>query len=756
MYQLVGPELRRNFPALSSLDELPNNLPCRLTSFIGRDDVLSEIRTLMESSVLVTLVGAGGVGKTRCALQAGADLLEAMPDGVWLVEMAAFADPAFVQSASAQALGLGESTRHVPDAIVTHLKRKRALLVLDNCEHVIGEVRSIVAAIVRHCPEARILATSRETLNIAGERVLRIPSLTVPAGNRALTAHAALEYGAVALFAERAGASGSRFTLSDDDAPFVAEICRRLDGIPLALELAAAKVKVLTPRGLARRLDERFRLLTGGDRAALPRQQTMLALIDWSYDHLSSVEQNLFRRLSIFEPSFSLDVAGQVCAGATLDELAVLDLLSSLVDKSLVQAEPVGGEIRYRLLESTRQYAREKLLASGESDALARAHASAYAQLAERVEGAWPTSADRTWDELAGPEVDNWRAAMAFTLKGGGDVVVGQRLAGALRRGWWYSAGERQRWVRRALEQAGDATPPGVMAKLELAEATLAVTLGQYTLAQSAAERAVSRYRELDDRPGMAEAERYAGLALLFLGRLAEGEVRLKAALACFRKLGALKLTGGALRDLAYARGFAGDVAGARTFFADALTIFKATGAERAAGSVAADLAEVAFRDGDAETAVRTATEALAAWRPHGDARSTALHLNNLAAYLVALGRYDEARANAREALAVSRSAGHEVHVAFVLQHLAAVAALRDDRPAESARSGLSCAASLLGYVDARLAALEALREYTEQQEYDRVGRALASALGSREQVQLMDQGREWSEEQAISAALAL
>ncbi len=408
VYQLVAPGLRESFPPLRSPDALPNNLPLQLTSFVGRDDDVREIKTLLHETRLVTLVGSGGAGKTRCAIQSGAEMLDTFADGVWLIELAAISDPSLVALTIADALSVRESHgQSMLNTLLAHLKERSMLLILDNCEHLIDEVRNIAGAILRACPEVRILATSRESLNTAGERVFRLPSLAVPPANEELTAEAARPYGAVALFADRAAASDARFELTDANAALVTEISRRLDGIPLAIELAAARVKVLSPQQLLEKLDERFRVLTGGDRSGLPRHQTMRALIDWSYDLLSEQERVLFRKLAIFAGGFTLETASVVCGGGTLDELAVLELITSLVDKSLVQTEPSGSVTRNRLLESTRQYAREKLAEHGEDAEVARAHAAAFLALAERLESSYDTTQDNEWFAQVEPEIEN-------------------------------------------------------------------------------------------------------------------------------------------------------------------------------------------------------------------------------------------------------------------------------------------------------------------------------------------------------------
>ena len=285
VFQLIGPQLIEEFPALRSVDAFPNNLPLQLTSFVGREDEVAQIKRLLQRHRLVTLVGTGGGGKTRCAIQVGADLLESFGDGVWLVDLAPISDASLVTAEIARAIGVREvPNRPLLDALLAYCKRQSLLLICDNCEHVIGEARAVLAAILRECPEVRILATSRESLNIAGEQAFRLPSLPVPPAVETITAQTTLGYAAVALFTDRAHAADDRFALTDDNAPYVAEIVRQLDGIPLAIELAAARAKVLSPQRLAQKLDARFRLLTGGDRSALPRQQTLRATIDWSFD----------------------------------------------------------------------------------------------------------------------------------------------------------------------------------------------------------------------------------------------------------------------------------------------------------------------------------------------------------------------------------------------------------------------------------------------------------------------------------------
>ena len=758
VYQLVAPGLRESFPPLRSPDALPNNLPLQLTSFVGRDDDVREIKGLLQEDRLVTLVGSGGAGKTRCAIQAGAELLDGFADGAWLIELARISDPSLVASAIAQTLSVREShNQPLLDTLLANLKHRRLLLVLDNCEHVIDEVRNVAGAILRACPDLRILATSRESLNIAGEHVFRLPSLAVPPADRTVTAEAVRQFGAVALFADRAAASDARFELTDVNAPVVTEISRRLDGIPLAIELAAARVKVLSPQQLLQKLDERFRVLTGGDRSALPRHQTMRALIDWSYDLLSEQERALFIKLSIFAGGFTLESACAVCGDETLDEIAVLELLSSLVDKSLVAAEPGESNTRYRLLESTRQYAREKLSERNEYDAVARAHAIAFLEIARRLEAAYDSTPDDEWFEQVEPEVENWRAALDWALTGKGDLLLGQRLVGALGREWAFMfAAEGRRWIHAAQAGIDEATPPLVLAQLDLIEAQLDGVLGMHKASHAAAERALERYRGLDDKFGVAQALRHAGRGLVFLGRPEEGEVLLREALVTFRERNARTLIGATLENIAIGRYASGDIAASRQYYAEALTIFKANGAERLAAAVATNLAEAEFRAGNAAEALRLASDAMAT-----DSRAIftyriAFLMCNMAAYLVALARYDEARVRAREALRLARDVNYEVAVAWAMQHLAAVATFRSSADAEEQKESRRRAGLLLAHVDARLERLGVLREPTEVQEYDKVTEALSEIFNPAELSALDEEGRALSQERAFIEAWSI
>jgi predicted ATPase/DNA-binding SARP family transcriptional activator len=364
--QLCHRDLPDEFPPLRSVDAFPNNLPVQLSTFVGRRHEMAEIKVLLGGHRLVMLTGAGGAGKTRLAIEVGAEVLDAYADGVWFAALAALTDQALVAQTVAAALHLREEAgRDVIDLLAEHLREREALLILDNCEHIVAACASLAEKLLQTCPRLKILATSREALQIAGEAMWRTPSLAVPA-ETAPPAPVLCQYESVQLFRDRARACAPAFDVDPGNAPAVAEICRRLDGIPLAIELAAARVKTLTAVQIAERLDDRFRLVAGGSRTALPRQQTLRALIDWSYELLTDTERVVFRRLSAFAGGFPLEGAERVCAGEGVDVLDVVDLLERLADKSLVTAD----EGRFVLLETIREYGLERLREAGEADAV--------------------------------------------------------------------------------------------------------------------------------------------------------------------------------------------------------------------------------------------------------------------------------------------------------------------------------------------------------------------------------------------------
>lgn len=447
VFQLLYPGLPSEFAPLKSLDnpDLPNNLPQQVTSFIGREKEIEAVETLLDKTRLLTLTGSGGCGKTRMALQVAADVLENYPDGVWLVELASLADPALVPQTIAQALSITEEPgKPLAQTLPQALKTRRLLIVLDNCEHVLDACARLVDTLIRACPTLKVLASSREGLGIAGETVYRIPSLSLPDLKHTATPSSLSMYEAVRLFVDRAVAALPAFVVTNQNAPALASLCHRLDGIPLAIELAAARARSLSVEEINNKLDNRFRLLTGGSRTALPRQQTLRALIDWSYDLLNGQERTLLCRLSVFAGGWTLAAAEQIGAGSSatakgIEDWEALDLLTSLADKSLVLVQTQGEATRYHLLETVRQYARDRLTESGESLTVRARHSDCFLTLAEEVRSKLRGSEQGQWLDVLEEEHDNLRQALTWygeDLEDAEAEEKGLRLGVALQRFW--------------------------------------------------------------------------------------------------------------------------------------------------------------------------------------------------------------------------------------------------------------------------------------------------------------------------------
>jgi predicted ATPase/class 3 adenylate cyclase len=510
IYQLDHPSLRADFPPLRSLETLPHNLPLQLTSFVGREAEIGEVRELLADHRIVTLTGAGGQGKTRLALQLAAQVSKTFPDGVWFVELARLGDPMRVAQTVASALGLREVPgRDVADTLMEHLDSQAVLIVLDNCEHLIDASAHWVESALRAAPRLKVLATSRETLGIPGEVVFVVPPLAAPdieADPKDASPSDLSAYEAVQLFVDRAGLVQSDFAIDQGNAQAIGQICARLDGIPHAIELAAARVAVLSPDQVAERLDDCFQLLGVGSRTASPRHQTLRAVIDWSHELLEQQEQVLLRRLAVFVGGWTLDAAEEIWG-----ESGTLDLLSRLVDKSLVVAEPRDDSgMRYRLLETTRQYAREKLAAEGEAEMIERRHRDWVLALVEGlVLGLGSEVTPRL--EVVAAEKYNVRAALGWSLARD-ETEPALRIVASMKHSW-KSEGlltEGIEWCERGLAAGSEASIARSQALSVLS--ALAFFHGDKERARSAANEALAVARDVSDKRSLV-------LALSAVGR---------------------------------------------------------------------------------------------------------------------------------------------------------------------------------------------------------------------------------------------
>jgi len=500
IYQISTPDLQQEFPALKSQTHATNNLPTQLTSFIGRERELSEAKSRLVRTHLLTLIGPGGTGKTRLSIQLGMQLLSDFEDGVWLAEFAPIADPALIIQTIASVFEIGEIPG-VPLMVLVHnfLREKHLLLILDNCEHLVEASAKVVDEILHVAPQVKVIVSSREALGINGETVYRVPSLSLP--NQAeVTKEAALGFESVQLFVERASAANRKFQLTDENASSVAQICSRLDGIPLAIELAVSRITVFSPEQIAKRLDDRFKLLTGGSRTALPRQQTLRALIDWSYDLLSEDERALLRRLSVFAGGWTFEAAENIC-----NNVDVIEYLPQLVNKSLVTMDDAGEESRYFLLETIRQYARDKLLEKGEGEGTRSRHLTYYLEM---VETARPELLKREheleWIDRIQTEYDNIRAAIEWSLSN--DPIAASKMIYSLTQFLVETtfASEGHRWGTAALKQLNVLVENGQpetdefvlhKARLLAGMASMSFTMGATKRSATEAEEAIPLLR---------------------------------------------------------------------------------------------------------------------------------------------------------------------------------------------------------------------------------------------------------------------
>lgn len=676
VYQVIAASLPAKFPPLRSLEALPNNLPLQLTPFFGRQTEIEEIERALEHARLVTLVGSGGVGKTRLALQAGADLVEAFRDGVWFVDLAVLRDGAATPRAIAEVLGVELDPGNEPlAAIVAALRSKQLLLVLDNCEHVISVAAHAAEAILRECRSLRILATSREGLGIGGERAIRVPSLEIPQPGTVLSAAAAMRYAAVALFADRAQAANAAFALTDENWETVVDVCRRLDGIALAIELAAARLKVLSLHQLASRLNERFRVLTGGSRNALPRQQTMRALIDWSYDLLSDAECTLFRRSAVFAGSFTLDAVAGVCSDETSDAWDPFDVLASLVEKSMITCELAGSEQRYRLLESARQYALERLVASGEEQNVRSRHAHYYRDFSIEAERRYFTTPLKLWFASVDPEADNVRAALQWLIEHN-EWQDAAALAGAF---VWYWIHSKQIAAPIAtLERIvglGDAIAPRELARCWYVFSYLLDLAADENRARAAAANALVIARREGDRASEAHAL-ICEASAAFMDFEYDSETAFTKALEIFTGLGNQRMVGIALGRRARSLGVSGRLEAAMPLYERALSIGRAAGDDRTCSQVLNNLAETAFNTGQPELALRYAGEALEYAMTGRNEKMIRVTYANMVAYLLHLDMVDDASDRARIALELAPQ--NSVGLSLLAVYFAAIAAERE------------------------------------------------------------------------------
>jgi non-specific serine/threonine protein kinase len=730
-----------------ALDSPTNNLPAESTSLIGRDETVVELRNIISEHRLLTLTGTGGVGKTRLALRVASSVLRDFQDGVWFVDFAPLSQPALIAGTIAATIGIRGSFEGLAIDRLTHrLKRLKVLLLFDNCEHLVDDIAQVVASILETGTEAKILSTSREPLRVPGEQVYTVQALTIPPPADQHRVTELRTYGATLLFMERALSANREFTLNDEDATAVVDLCRALDGIALAVELAAARTRSLNVREISSRVAQRFSLITGGNRNALPRQQTLRALIDWSYDLLKPSERIVMRRLSIFTGGWTIEAMDRVCVDGQLDANEIFDSLSSLVDKSLVVADPKQRPTRFILLESIRAYASQRLNEAGEADLQAAKHATWIASLAEELNTLPRRRRLEEWRNTLRPEIENVRAAITWALKEGRDPALAARLVSAMTP-YWQASGAREegrRWVERALTLRGRGIDQRLDGNLLLA----AGVLGTMRDGLEAALTAEALFRELRDERSVAAASGRAAWSLRLMGRHEEAETSARRSLDSWHAAG-MQNTWEYACDLdTYASilDALGRVEEARSAYLEALSILDSTGDEEGAANTRINLAELEAAHNEPERALTMVSAAAEKLRSLGSMSTYAIARLNAAAYQIGLGRCHEAEVGAREVLLLAKN-GESDSGPFAVEQLAAVAALSGD---------FRGAARLLGYVTAWYDKSGYQRGPSEQRTHDLTRATLHKKLQVTELTELLADGRKLSDENALAMALSI
>ncbi len=749
IFQLIATDLADEFPPLKTLDARAHNLPIQATSFVGREREIQHLKTLPASARMVTLTGAGGAGKTRLALQVGAECIDDYADGAWLAELAPLRDARLVPQAVATVLGVKEQPgAELSDTLARELATKELLLILDNCEHVIDASAQLCQSLLARCAGVRILATSREALRVSGEAAFRVPALSIPDPKTRESIAALSQYSSVQLFIDRARAVAPAFQLDDRNAAAVANICRRLDGIPLAIELAAARMRSLSAEEVNARLDQRFRLLTGGARTAMPRQQTLRAAIDWSYELLAEDEQALLGRLSVFANGWTLDAAERICAHDCVPAADVLDLLTSLADKSLVLVEERTGPTRYAMLETVRQYALDRLDERGDADRLRGKHLAHFLELAEEAESHSTSADQQAWLDRLETEHGNLRVALSWSSRAPAGASVGLRLAGAL---WWFwqvrgYSGEGRDRLAALLAIAPVEQDAEARAKALHGAGILAWHQGDYEAARALFEQCVALRSSTGDRRGVARSLGNLGILARDQGDFDAAVGLLQQSLTIRRELGDQWGIAASLCNLGLVAHDRSDFRSARALFEQCIPIFRDVGDQRSIAGCLSNLGEVAIAQGDYRSATSYYEQGLAIFRTLGDRRGISITLTGLGQIAAVEGNFADARAMHAESLAAKVEVGDRRGIAFSLESLAHV---------QASCGAHALAAKLWGRAEGLRREIEAPLTANERAERDRQAAAARAAFGDDVAFdRAWQQGQQMTTAQAVESAL--
>ncbi|MCB9837751.1 MAG: protein kinase [Phycisphaeraceae bacterium] len=704
--------------ASASMLAPPSNIPVSITSFVGRDQVLEELRALWSSARMLTLTGSGGCGKSRLASRFLEEAYLDTADGVYFVNVGSLTSGELVQQAVLSVLGLKEEQNKTAlGTVVDHLRSKELILFLDNCEHLIDDVAAVVDEVLHQCPGVKVFVTSRQSIGNAGEQVYHVPSLGVPTDTTAIAAEQARGFESVRLFVDRSVTASPRFKLTDDNAPTVAQICRQLDGIPLAIELAAARVRAMPVGQVARRLDDSFRLLRGGSKTALERHQTLQATIDWSYSMLTVEEQILLRRLSAFSGGWSLEGAEAVGAGEHIEELDVLDYLSQLVEKSLVAYEEKDGVARYRLLETMRQYATAKLVETPEAVEVRDRHVRHYVELAEMAEPELRGSVE--WIQRLAIEMDNIFAAVNWAMSSGRDATPALRLVAAAWR-FWEIRGlylTATTLLREAVAKADESTDQRTLRRALYGLGALEIRQGAFTECEATFNRCSAISEAANDTEGVGLAANGLGILTMNTGDLDASQKHFEAALAAFRSLN--------------------DPAGS--------------------AMALGNLGELHLMRGDLEAARPMMEESVELARKHRTFAAYMMpdHLRVVARLCIQTKRIPEAIKHLRECFALIREFQSALDTAYSLEAISELAiAIAEAADAPTARSVMEFAASGEGSADGLRRRIGSPVPPAEKDERTSIIQQVREALEPSEFQRLFDAGRSLSLAGAIGSAI--
>jgi predicted ATPase/class 3 adenylate cyclase len=755
IYQVVARDLPAEFPPLKSLSTPPNNLPVQLTSFVGRSGELREVKQALSTGRLLTLTGPGGSGKTRLALQVAADMIEHFPDGVFFVALASITEPGLVPLTIAQSFSITEFPgRSMMDSLKDYLQNKTLLLLLDNFEQVILAA-TLVAELLMRCKDIKIMVTSHEGLHLSGEREYPVPPLELADPTQLPSLESLTQYSAAELFLQRAKAVKPDICITNDTAPVIAEICYRLDGLPLAIELAAARSKLLPPRAMLERMEHRLEFLTEGARDLPKRQQTLRKAIAWSYDLLDENEQRLFQRLSVFVDGWTINAAEAV-AGDHPAQTSTLDQLGSLLDKSLLQeVEDADNKPRFVMLETLREFGLEQLAASGEEDMIRHHHASFYLALAEHTVASLENVEQVQWMNRMEQEHDNLLAALEWsrtakaTPEGApSDVAeICLRLAGALGIFWeargYYSEG-RERLAAILLTDAAQGRT-AARAMLLARSAELAYRQSDFVATTNFASESLAIYREVGHRQGMASALVKLGNAAMELGNYVTASKYLEEALMIWRKSEDKHGTARALISLAWVALRSGSYPLAKARLERALALSRELGDTRSIGFELAGLGEVALRQGNYRHATRLVEESLEVRKALGNKWGIGVSLGILGWIAMREENWDRAMVLLGESLEVRQEIGDLSGSAWCLERLAAVV---------EARGQTEKAVRLLGAGSGLRASIRSVIDPSDTPAYESKIRSLRARLGKERFAATWDEGRALTLEQAVDYAL--